>query len=61
MARGKPAAHPPLPQTGLKPRPYRALCSLREGETEVEVMSFGEWVKTRENEAGGEGTEITLP
>ena len=36
-------------------------CSLREGETEVEVMSFGEWVKTRENEAGGEGTEITLP
>ena len=28
-------------------------CWLREGETEAEVMSFGEWVKTRENEAGG--------
>ena len=36
-------------------------CLLREGESEAEVMSFGEWVKTRENEAGGEGTEITLP
>ena len=36
-------------------------CRLREGEPEAEVMSFAEWVKTRENEAGGEGTEITLP
>ena len=36
-------------------------CGLREGETEAEVLSFSEWIKTRENEAGGEGTEITLP
>ena len=28
-------------------------CWLREGETDAQVMSFGEWMKTRENEAGG--------
>ena len=36
-------------------------CGLREGETEAEVMSFGEWVKEFETQACGEGTEITLP